>query len=176
MLPRHSGAVLGDSNALPPSLISAIQAGQVDLNDSAVTIQLLKLNAVVGVIGRVAPNNKLVTVGITCALCHSTVDNSVAPGNRQTAWRPPNTRLNVGAIIALSPASPDKFTFQSWGPGKYDPRLHACNGTTFIPLNSPTHDGSPPDLLSVVNHYNTLFNLGLTNQQKADLVAFLKTL
>jgi len=128
-----------DSDALPPSLIQAIKAGQVNLNDPAVTVQLLKLNAVVGVIGRVAgPKNKLVTVGVTCALCHSTVDNSVAPGigKRLDGW--PNTTLNVGAIIALSPAVADKATFNSWGPGKYDPRLHAFNGTTFIPLNSPS--------------------------------------
>jgi len=128
-----------DSDALPPSLIQAIKAGQVNLNDPAVTVQLLKLNAVVGVIGRVAgPKNKLVTVGVTCALCHSTVDNSVAPGigKRLDGW--PNTTLNVGAIIALSPAVADKATFSSWGPGKYDPRLHAFNGTTFIPLNSPS--------------------------------------
>jgi hypothetical protein len=128
-----------DSDALPPALISAIKAGQVNLNDPAVTVQLLKLNAVVGVIGRVSgPRNNLVTIGVTCALCHSTVDNSVAPGigKRLDGW--PNTTLNVGAIIALSPAVTDKATFNSWGPGKYDPRLHAFNGTTFIPLNSPT--------------------------------------
>jgi len=128
-----------DSDALPPALIQAIKAGQVNLNDPAVTVQLLKLNAVVGVIGRVSgPHNKLVTVGVTCALCHSTVDNSVAPGigKRLDGW--PNTTLNVGAIIALSPAVTDKATFNSWGPGKYDPRLHAFNGTTFIPLNSPS--------------------------------------
>lgn len=128
-----------DSDALPPALINAIKAGQVNLNDPAVTVQLLKLNAVVGVMGRVAgPKNKLVTIGITCALCHSTVDNSVAPGigKRLDGW--PNVTLNVGAIIALSPAITDKATFNSWGPGKYDPRLHAFNGTTFIPLNSPT--------------------------------------
>jgi len=128
-----------DSDALPAALIQAIKAGQVNLNDPAVTIQLLKLNAVVGVIGKVAgPQNKLVTIGITCALCHSTVDNSVAPGigKRLDGW--PNTTLNVGAIIALSPAITDKATFNSWGPGKYDPRLHAFNGSTFIPLNSPS--------------------------------------
>jgi hypothetical protein len=128
-----------DSDALPLTLINAIKAGQVNLNEPAVTVQLLKLNAVVGVIGRVSgPQNKLVTIGVTCALCHSTVDNSVAPGigKRLDGW--PNGTLNVGAIIALSPAVTDKATFNSWGPGKYDPRLHAFNGTTFIPLNSPT--------------------------------------
>src|SRR5215467_16358569 len=69
-----------DSDALPPELIDAIKAGQVNLDDPAVTIQLLKLNAVIGVIGKVVdPNNTLASVGVTCALCHSVVDNSVAP-------------------------------------------------------------------------------------------------
>ena len=70
-----------DSDALPPAVLSALAAGQVDLNDPAVTIQLLKLNAVVGVIGKVVgANGHLATIGITCALCHSTVDDSIAAG------------------------------------------------------------------------------------------------
>ena len=128
-----------DSEVLPPAVITAIQAGQVNLNDPSVTIQLLKLNAVVGVVGKVAgTNNNLATVGITCALCHSTVDDSVAPGvgKRLDGW--PNLSLNVGAIVALSPAIADKSPYLSWGPGKYDPRFHAFNGSGFIPLNSPT--------------------------------------
>src|SRR5215469_5994532 len=78
-----------DSDALPAAVINAIQAGQVNLDDPAVTLQLLKLNAVVGVIGKVTgPNNHLATFGITCALCHSTVDNSIAPGigRRLDGW------------------------------------------------------------------------------------------
>src|SRR5215475_5744082 len=70
-----------DSDALPAAVVNAIKAGQVNLDDPAVTTQLLKLNAVVGVIGKVVgPNDTLATIGITCALCHSTVDNAVAPG------------------------------------------------------------------------------------------------
>ncbi len=128
-----------DSDALPPALIDAIQAGQVNLDDPAVTVQLLKLNAVVGVIGKVVgPNDTLATIGITCALCHSTVDNAVAPGigRRQDGW--PNRALNVGAIIALSPAVTDKAPFQSWGPGKFDARLQIFNGTNIVPLNGTT--------------------------------------
>jgi hypothetical protein len=130
-----------DADALPPSVINAIKNGQVNLNDPAVTIQLLKLNAVVGVIGKVVgENNNLATIGITCALCHSTVDNSVAPGigSRLDGWA--NRTLNVGAIIALSPAiaKSDKAPFLSWGPGKFDARLQIFNGRTIVPLNSPT--------------------------------------
>lgn len=128
-----------DAEALPPAIVDALRAGQVDLNDPAVTIQLLKLNAVVGVVGKVVgAKNNLATVGITCALCHSTVDNSFAPGigRRLDGW--PNRSLNVGAIIALSPAIVDKSPYLSWGPGKYDPRWHAFNGRIFLPLNNPT--------------------------------------
>lgn len=128
-----------DSDALPPSLISALKAGQVNVNDPAVTIQLLKLNAVVGVIGKVVgANDNLATIGVTCALCHSTVDDSIAPGigKRLDGW--PNRTLNVGAIIALSPAVTDKSPYNSWGPGRYDARFHAFNGTTLTQLNSPS--------------------------------------
>lgn len=129
-----------DSDALPLAVIDAIKAGQVNLDDPAVTKVLLQLNAVIGVIGKVAPDNTLSSIGITCALCHSTVDNSVAPGigRRLDGW--PNRDLNVGLVVSLSPAVPaaSKSVFQSWGPGKYDPRLQFFDGTTFHPLNSPT--------------------------------------
>jgi cytochrome c5 len=128
-----------DSDALPQEIIDAIKANAINLDDPTVTIQLLKLNAVVGVIGKVAgPNDKLVTVGITCALCHSTVDDSVAPGigKRRDGW--PNRSLNVGAIIALSPAVTDKTPFNSWGRGKFDPRLQAFDGHKLISLNPTT--------------------------------------
>jgi mono/diheme cytochrome c family protein len=128
-----------DVDALPPAVIAALQAGQVNLNDPAVTVQLLKLNAVVGVIGKVVgKNDTLATVGITCALCHSTVDDSFAPGigKRLDGWA--NTTLNAGAIIALSPAISDKNSYRSWGPGKYDPRFRIFDGTNVVQINSPT--------------------------------------
>ena len=128
-----------NSDALPPAVIDAIKAGQVNLDDPSVTIQLLKLNAVIGVIGKVVgANDNLATIGITCALCHSTVDNSIAPGigKRLDGWA--NRSLNVGAIIALSPAVSDKRPFQSWGPGKFDPRFQAFNGRSIVRLNSFT--------------------------------------
>jgi mono/diheme cytochrome c family protein len=129
-----------DVEALPPALVAALQADQVDLNDPAVTRELLRLNAVVGVIGKIDDAGELTQIGITCALCHSTVDNSFTTGigKRLDGW--PNRDLNVGAIVGLSPALPDtlKAEFRTWGPGKYDPRHHAFDGTNIIPLNSPT--------------------------------------
>jgi hypothetical protein len=128
-----------DVKALPQSLIRKLRRGDVDLTDPAVTVELIRLNAVVGIQGTVEEGN-LTKVGITCALCHSTVDDSFAPGigRRLDGWA--NTDLNVGAIVALSPALDDatKAEFQTWGPGKYDPRHHAFDGTNIIPLNSPS--------------------------------------
>ena len=129
-----------DVEALPPDLIAALRAGQVDLTDPAVTIGLLQLNAVVGVQGTVNGTGQLTAVGVTCALCHSSVDNSFAPGigKRLDGWA--NTDLDVGAIVALSPALDEatRFEFRTWGPGKYDPRHHAFDGSSIIPLNSPS--------------------------------------
>lgn len=118
-----------DVDALPQAIRDAIAAGEVDLDDPATTVTLLKLNAVVGVHGTVQAvggRDTLMRVGITCALCHSTVDNSFAPGigSRLDGW--PNRDLNVGAIVALSPAIPpaQKTVFNSWGKGMYDPRFN----------------------------------------------------
>ena len=129
-----------DVEALPAGLIAALRARDVDLTDPAVTLELLRLNAVVGVRGSVNDAGRLTTVGITCALCHSSVDDSFAPGigKRRDGWA--NIDLNVGAIVALSPALDDatKAEFRAWGPGKYDPRHHAFDGTNIISLNSPS--------------------------------------
>jgi mono/diheme cytochrome c family protein len=124
-----------DADALPQSVKDAIAAGKVDLTSPATTVTLLKLNAVVGLQGQVQTINgrdTLTRVGITCALCHSTVDNSFAPGigHRLDGW--PNTTLNPGAIVALSPAVPAavKQILNSWGPGKYDPRTNEDGQST----------------------------------------------
>jgi hypothetical protein len=128
-----------DSEALPPPVITALEAGQLDVNDPAVTRRLLELNAVVGVMGKVSDDH-LKSIGVTCALCHSTVDNSVAPGigKRLDGW--PNRDLNVGAIVSLSPVLSDslKAELRSWGPGKYDARHHAFDGSSIIILNTPS--------------------------------------
>ena len=133
-----------DVEALPQSLRRQLRRGNVDLNDPAVTLALLQLNAVVGVQGFFDANGSLSSIGITCALCHSTVDDSLAPGigHRLDGWA--NRDLNVGAIIALSPdLSPfetllglDRATvvavLNSWGPGKFDAEL-VLDGKAFNP-------------------------------------------
>ena len=129
-----------DVDALPAEVIAALKAGQVDLTNPAVTVELLRLNAVVGVRGNVDESGRLTSVGVTCALCHSSVDDSFAPGigHRLDGWA--NTDLDVGTIVSLSPALDDatKAEFSAWGPGKYDPRHHAFDGTNIVPLNSPS--------------------------------------
>jgi mono/diheme cytochrome c family protein len=121
-----------DADALPAVVVQGIQGGTVDLKSPATTIALLKLDAVVGLKGTVETINgqdTLTRVGITCALCHSTVDNSFAPGigKRLDGW--PNRDLNPGAIIALSPAvdATTKAALNAWGKGKFDPR-HNIDG------------------------------------------------
>lgn len=124
-----------DAEALPASVVTGIQSGAVDLNDPATTLALLKLNAVVGVKGNFNTDGGLKSIGITCASCHSTVDDSFAPGigKRLDGW--PNRDLNVGAIISLTDnAKPltdmlhvDEATLRTvlgmWGPGKFAAQL-----------------------------------------------------
>jgi cytochrome c5 len=128
-----------DAAAIPPEVAQAITDGKVNLKEPATTVTLLKLNAVVGLKGTVesvGSGDSLVRVGITCALCHSTVDNSFAPGigQRRDGW--PNRDLNVGAIIALSPAitAAQKAVYGSWGAGKYDPRYNFDGNSTPLVL------------------------------------------
>jgi mono/diheme cytochrome c family protein len=118
-----------DSEALPAAVVQGIQNGSISLTSPDTTVALLKLDAVVGLKGTVAPVNgkdTLTHLGITCALCHSTVDNSFAPGigKRLDGW--PNRDLNSGAIVALSPVltGAQKAIYNSWGKGKYDPRFN----------------------------------------------------
>src|SRR6185437_10290304 len=122
-----------DADTLPPTVLAAIQAGTVDLHDPATTVALLKLGAVVGVVATVDENNHVTRFGVTCALCHSTVDDRIAPGigSRLDGW--PNRDLNPGAIIALSPAltAAQKAVYNSWGAGRYDPRYN------FDGINAP---------------------------------------
>ena len=128
-----------DSDALPPPVIKALAAGTLDVNDPRVTRRLLELNAVVGVVGKVT-GDRIKSIGVTCALCHSTVDNSLAPGigRRLDGW--PNLDLDPGKIAAAAPGFPDglREEFRGWGPGKYDARHHIFNGTNLVVRFTPS--------------------------------------
>ncbi|MFL5472370.1 MAG: c-type cytochrome [Gemmatimonadales bacterium] len=150
-----------DADAVPPGTLES-----ADLNSPATTVALLKLNAVVGLKGTVETINgkdTLTKVGITCALCHSTVNNSVQAGMGQRLDGWPNLDLNVGAIVALSPAltGPQKAVYNSWGPGKYDARYNfdGQNDPAVIPpaygldgVNSVTFTGDG-DRIEYWNRY-----------------------
>ena len=115
-----------DAEALPPEIQAGIRAGTVDLEAPATTVALLGLDAVLGVKGTVDAEGNLTRVGVTCALCHSTVDNSFAAGigRRLDGW--PNRDLKVGSIVALSKAitAGQRAVYESWPAGKYDPRFN----------------------------------------------------
>ena len=133
-----------DVEALPTSLLKDLADGKVNLDDPATTIALMKLNSVVGLTGFFDTSGKLQSMGIQCALCHSTVDNSFASGigRRLDGWA--NRDLNVGAIVALAPdlsvvsgllGVDDKTVrtvLNSWGPGKFDAEL-LMDGKAFRP-------------------------------------------
>jgi len=124
-----------DADALPEALKKQLAAGKVDLDDPATTIALLKLNAVVGVTAFANADGTVKSMGIQCALCHSSVDNSFAPGigKRLDGWA--NRDLNVGAIVSLAPnlkpftdllgvdIATVKQVLASWGPGRFDAEL-----------------------------------------------------
>jgi cytochrome c5 len=120
-----------DSAVLPLGILE-----KVDLKSPATTVALLKMNAIVGIQATVDANNHITQLGVTCAFCHSTVDNSVMAGigRRQDGW--PNRDLNVGAIIALSPvlSADKKAVYASWGPGRYDPRYNQDGKNTPLVL------------------------------------------
>jgi hypothetical protein len=112
-----------DSEALPEGILE-----EVDLEDPATTVALISMNAVVGVVGTVDADMNLTSVGITCALCHSDVDDSVMDGIGVRIDGAANRDLDPGAIIALAPGlaeMPDAVeVYNSWGPGYYDPRFN----------------------------------------------------
>jgi hypothetical protein len=132
-----------DAERVPAPVAQGIKSGAVSLDDPANTLALLKANSVVGVKG-IFEGDRLTSLGITCAFCHSTVDDSFAPGigKRLDGW--PNRDLNVGAIVSLSPdlsaftqlLGVDEQTVRkvlgSWGPGKFDAELN-LDGKGFRP-------------------------------------------
>jgi mono/diheme cytochrome c family protein len=171
-----------DADAVPPDVLAA-----ADLTSPATTVALLKLNAVVGVKGTVMATDsgdQLMRVGITCALCHSTVDDSVMPGIGKRVDGPANRDLDPGAIIALSPAVPAeaKAVYMSWGPGKYDPRFNAdmMNGPVLIPpvyglKDSPhatyTGDGD----ISYWNNYVAVTQMGGIGNFRDERIGVMRT-
>ena len=151
-----------DVDAVPADLAARFKDGAVNLDDPANTLALLKVNAVVGVTGFFDGNsNNLKSIGIQCALCHSTVDNSfsapgIPPGNvghRLDGWA--NRDLNVGAIVSLSPdltavsnlLGADRTTvvkvLSAWGPGKFDAELF-LDGKAFRPDGKSAATLIPP--------------------------------
>jgi hypothetical protein len=133
-----------DVDALPRSLTRALARGQVDLSSPATTLALLKLDAVIGVTGIFDKQGHITSMGIQCSLCHSTVDDSFAPGigHRRDGWA--NRDLNVGAIVALAPrlegvatllgtdVATVRAVLGSWGPGRFDAELF-IDGKAFRP-------------------------------------------
>jgi mono/diheme cytochrome c family protein len=154
-----------DADVLPPDMVEQIKQGKVNLDDPATTLALLKLNAVVGVTGHFDSQGHLNSMGIQCAFCHSTVDDSFAPGigRRLDGW--PNRDLNVGAIVAMAPnlqplatllgvdVGTVKKALNSWGPGKYDAELNV-DGKAMRPDGKSAAALIPPafGLLGVGNH------------------------
>ena len=144
-----------DMDALPADLVDKIKQGQVNLDDPATTLALIKLNSVLGVQGQFNQDGSLKAMGITCALCHSTVDNAFAPGigHRLDGWA--NRDLNVGAIISLAPdlsavtslLGVDEVTVKkvlaAWGPGKFDAELF-LDGKGFRPDGKSAATLIPP--------------------------------
>ena len=133
-----------DMDVIPADVAAAIKEGKVNLDDPAVTLTLLRLNAVVGVKGTFDNDKRLVSIGLTCASCHSTVDDAFAPGigHRLDGWA--NRDLNVGAIVSMAPnlkpitdalgvdVATVKKVLASWGPGKFDALLN-LDGKAFRP-------------------------------------------
>jgi hypothetical protein len=155
-----------DATAVPAEVAEGIQGGEVDLTDPANTLVLLKADAVVGITGFFADDGETLTsIGIQCALCHSTVDDSFAPGigARLDGW--PNRDLDIGAIVALAPdltAFTDmlqiseeevKQAVEAWGPGKFDAQL-SLDGKAFRPDGETAATLNPPafGLAGVNNH------------------------
>jgi hypothetical protein len=154
-----------DMDALPASLVGQVKRGEVNLDDPATTLALIKLNAVLGVKGTFNADGSLRAVGLSCAVCHSTVDDAFMPGigHRLDGW--PNRDLNVGQIISLAPDTSAltqllgvddktlKRVLASWGPGKFDAELN-LDGKAFRPDGKPAATLIPPafGMAGVNNH------------------------
>ena len=154
-----------DMDALPADLVAKVKNGQVNLDDPATTLALIKLDSVLGVNGTFNSDGSLKAVGLSCAVCHSTVDDAFMPGigHRLDGW--PNRDLNVGQIISLAPDTSAltqllgveeatlKKVLASWGPGKFDAELN-LDGKAFRPDGKPAATLIPPafGMAGVNNH------------------------
>ena len=154
-----------DMDALPADLVAKVKNGQVNLDDPATTLALIKLDSVLGVKGTFNSDGSLKAVGLSCAVCHSTVDDAFMPGigHRLDGWA--NRDLNVGQIISLAPDTSaltqllgvDEVTLKkvlaSWGPGKFDAELN-LDGKAFRPDGKPAATLIPPafGMAGVNNH------------------------
>lgn len=154
-----------DMDALPADLVEKVKKGEVNLDDPATTLALIKLDAVLGVKGTFNQDGSLKTIGLSCAFCHSTVDDAFMPGigHRLDGW--PNRDLNVGQIISLAPDTSTltkllgvndatlKKVLASWGPGKFDAELN-LDGKAFRPDGKPAATLIPPafGMAGVNNH------------------------
>ncbi len=154
-----------DMDALPADLVAKIKKGEVNLDDPATTLALIKLESVLGVKGTFNPDGSLKAVGLSCAVCHSTVDDAFMPsiGHRQDGWA--NRDLNVGQIISMAPDTSAltqllgvdeptlKKVLASWGPGKFDAELN-LDGKAFRPDGKPAATLIPPafGMAGVNNH------------------------
>jgi hypothetical protein len=144
-----------DVDTVPQPVLAGIKNGSVDLNDPGNTLALINAKSVIGVMPFGGSRGQAPSIGFTCALCHSTVDNSFAPGigHRLDGW--PNRDLNVGAIIALAPdltavttllqvdAATVRTVLNSWGPGKFDAELF-LDGKAFRPDGKTAATLLPP--------------------------------
>ncbi len=167
-LPPKAALAVGlkvDMDALPTGLVDKIKRNEVDMDDPETTLSLIKLNAVLGVKGTFYDDGSLKAVGLTCAVCHSTVDDAFSPGigHRLDGW--PNRDLNVGQVILLAPDSSAltqllgvsqgtlKKVLSSWGPGKFDAELN-LDGKAFRPAGKSAATLIPPafGMAGVNNH------------------------
>jgi mono/diheme cytochrome c family protein len=125
-----------DGSAIPAEVLAAVRADPTLLDDPAITRALLSLNAVVGITA-VVEGDQISRIGITCALCHSTVDDAVAPGIGNRLDGAPNHDLAVGTIVSVTPGLPDELrpTYASWPRGFYDARFNfdGVNDPAVIP-------------------------------------------
>jgi hypothetical protein len=192
-----------DMDALAAIYVEGMRDGTIDLKDPATMVELLAMDAVVGMRGTVIDvggRDSLTRVGITCALCHSTVDDAVAPGigHRLDGW--PNRNLKLGAIIAISPvvSASEREIYLAQGthgygriivtttgatvaydlaaPGSVRNRFRAERLRGYFAQSPLVHEHGNPALAAVVNHYSVARQKQQSRRDKRALAEYLGTL